>query len=115
MQSSAIGSLLSLPSRYWSIGPSLAQAIFDAGLRQAQKEQAIATYDETVANYRNTVLTGFQEVEDNLAALSILEREAVRAGRGGQGGTRVGGDREQPVQGRHDDVSHGGRAADRPR
>ena len=77
VQSSAIGSLLSLPSRYWSIGPSIAQAIFDAGLRQAQKEQAIATYDETVANYRNTVLTGFQEVEDNLAALSILEREAV--------------------------------------
>ena len=76
-QSSAIGSLLSLPSRYWSIGPSIAQAIFDAGLRQAQKEQAIATYDETVANYRNTVLTGFQEVEDNLAALAILEREAV--------------------------------------
>jgi NodT family efflux transporter outer membrane factor (OMF) lipoprotein len=77
VQSSAIGNLLSLPSRYWSIGPSIAQAIFDAGLRQAQKEQAIATYDETVANYRNTVLTGFQEVEDNLAALSILEREAV--------------------------------------
>ena len=77
VQSSAIGNLLSLPARYWSIGPSIAQAIFDAGLRQAQKEQAIATYDETVANYRNTVLTGFQEVEDNLAALSILEREAV--------------------------------------
>jgi len=77
VQSSAIGSLLSLPARYWSIGPSIAQAIFDAGLRQAQKEQAIATYDETVANYRNTVLTGFQDVEDNLAALSILAREAV--------------------------------------
>ncbi len=77
VQSSAIGNLLSLPSRYWSIGPSIAQAIFDAGLRQAQKEQAIAAYDETVANYRNTVLTGFQEVEDNLAALSILERETV--------------------------------------
>jgi len=77
VQSSVIGSLLSLPARYWSIGPSIAQAIFDAGLRQAQKQQAIATYDETVANYRNTVLTGFQEVEDNLAALAILEREAA--------------------------------------
>ena len=77
MQSSAIGSLLSLPARYWSIGPSIAQAIFDAGLRQAQKAQAIATYDETVANYRATVLAGFQEVEDNLAALAILEREAA--------------------------------------
>ena len=53
VQSSAIGSLLSLPARYWSIGPSIAQTIFDAGLRQAQKEQAIATYDETVANYRD--------------------------------------------------------------
>jgi NodT family efflux transporter outer membrane factor (OMF) lipoprotein len=77
VQSSAIGSLLSLPARYWSIGPSIAQAIFDAGLRQAQKAQAIATYDETVANYRATVLAGFQEVEDNLAALAILEREAA--------------------------------------
>jgi NodT family efflux transporter outer membrane factor (OMF) lipoprotein len=77
VQSSVIGNLLTLPARYWSIGPAIAQAIFDAGLRQAQKEQAIATYDETVANYRATVLNGFQEVEDNLAALSILEREAV--------------------------------------
>jgi len=76
-QSSAIGSLLTLPARYWSIGPAIAQAIFDAGLRQAQKAQAIAAWDETVANYRVTVLAGFQEVEDNLAALSILEREAA--------------------------------------
>jgi NodT family efflux transporter outer membrane factor (OMF) lipoprotein len=77
VQNSVIGNLLTLPSRYWSIGPALAQAIFDAGLRQAQKAQAIAVYDETVATYRATVLTGFQEVEDNLAALSILEREAA--------------------------------------
>ena len=77
VQSSVIGDLLSLPARYWSIGPALAQSIFDAGLRQAQKAQAIAVWDETVAIYRATVLTGFQEVEDNLAALSILEREAA--------------------------------------
>jgi len=78
VQSSVIGDLLSLPARYWALGPALvSQFIFDAGLRQAQKEQAIATWDETVANYRNTVLTGFQEVEDNLAALAILEREAA--------------------------------------
>ena len=76
-QSSVIGSLLSLPSRYWSIGPALAQSIFDAGLRSAQKAEAIATYDETVANYRSTVLTGFQEVEDNLAALDLLAQEAA--------------------------------------
>ncbi len=75
-QSSVIGSLLSLPSRYWSLGPALAQSIFDAGLRSAQKAQAIATYDETVANYRSTVLSGFQDVEDNLAALELLAQEA---------------------------------------
>ena len=76
-QSSAIGNLLSLPSRYWALGPALAQTLFDAGLRSAQKAQAVATYDETVANYRSTVLTAFQEVEDNLAALALLEQEAA--------------------------------------
>jgi outer membrane protein TolC len=72
-----LSELFSLPSRYWSLGPALAQVIFDAGLRRAQTAQAIATYDENVANYRQTVLTGFQEVEDNLAALRILEQEAT--------------------------------------
>ena len=76
-QSSVLSQLFSLPSRYWSIGSALAQVIFDAGLRRAQTDQAIATYDENVANYRQTVLTGFQEVEDNLAALRILEQEAA--------------------------------------
>jgi NodT family efflux transporter outer membrane factor (OMF) lipoprotein len=75
-QSSAIGSLLTLPSRYWSLGPALAQVIFDAGLRRAQTAQAVATYDENVADYRQTVLTAFQGVEDNLAALRILGEEA---------------------------------------
>jgi NodT family efflux transporter outer membrane factor (OMF) lipoprotein len=77
VQSSVIGDLLSLPARYWSIGPAIAQTIFDAGLRQAQKAQAIAVWDETVATYRATVLGGFQDVEDNLAALSILAQEAA--------------------------------------
>ena len=77
LQNSVIGSLLSLPSRYWSLGAVLAQTVFDAGLRSAQKAEAIATYDETVANYRSTVLTGFQDVEDNLAALNLLAQEAV--------------------------------------
>jgi len=76
-----------VPSRFWSIGPALAQSIFDAGLRRAQTEQAIAGYDATVAEYRQAVLAGFQEVEDNLAALRILgeeaqvQEEAVRAAR----------------------------------
>ena len=64
------------PSTFWAYGPALAQSIFDAGLRRAQTDQAIATYDATVAQYRQTVLAGFQEVEDNLATLRILEEEA---------------------------------------
>ncbi len=68
--------LFTEPSRFWSIGPALAQSIFDAGLRRAQTEQAVAAYDATVAQYRQAVLAGFQEVEDNLAALRILEEEA---------------------------------------
>jgi NodT family efflux transporter outer membrane factor (OMF) lipoprotein len=76
-QSSVLSQLLSLPNRFWSLGPAIAQTIFDAGLRRAQTAQAIAAYDETVANYRQTVLTGFQEVEDNLAALRMLEQEAA--------------------------------------
>ncbi|MEO8135704.1 MAG: TolC family protein, partial [Betaproteobacteria bacterium] len=77
MQNSVIGNLLSLPSRYWSLGAALAQPIFDAGLRSAQKAQAVAAYDETVANYRSTVLNAFQDVEDNLAALDLLTQQAA--------------------------------------
>ena len=77
VQSSAIGNLISLPARYWALGASLAQTIFDAGLRDAQKAQAVATFDQTVAQYRSTVLNGFQEVEDNLIALALLEQESV--------------------------------------
>ena len=75
-QSSLLSQLFSAPARYWSLGPAIAQVIFDAGLRKAQTAQAIATYEENVATYRQTVLAGFQEVEDNLAALRILEQEA---------------------------------------
>src|SRR5262249_52947741 len=75
--SSSIVNLLSLPSRYWAVGAALAQTLFDAGLRRAQADQAIAAYDGTVATYRQTVLSGFQEVEDNLAALRILAQEAA--------------------------------------
>ena len=69
-------SLFTAPSRFWSIGPAIVQSIFDAGLRRAQTEQAIAAYDATVANYRQVALTALQDVEDNLAALRILEEEA---------------------------------------
>jgi outer membrane protein TolC len=67
---------LSLPNRFWSLGPALAQSLFDAGLRRALTDQAIAVYDANVASYRQTVLAAFQEVEDNLAALRILDDEA---------------------------------------
>ena len=69
--------LFSLPNRFWSIGPALAQTLFDGGLRRAQTEQAIAIYDANVAAYRQTVLSGFAEVEDQLAALRILEQEGA--------------------------------------
>lgn len=75
-QSTAISQLFSLPSRVWSIGPSLAETIFDAGLRHAQVAAAKAVHEQAEANYRQTVLGAFQEVEDNLAALRILEQEA---------------------------------------
>lgn len=75
-QSSSVSNWLTLPNRFWSVGPAIAETLFDGGLRSAQTEQARATYDATVAAYRQTVLTGFQEVEDNLAALRILEQEA---------------------------------------
>ena len=75
-RSGEAASLFTLPSQFWSIGPAIAQSIFDAGLRRARTEQAVAAYDATVAQYRQTVLAGFQEVEDNLAALRILEEEA---------------------------------------
>src|SRR5258708_7965790 len=76
-QSSSYSNWLTAPSRFWSLGPALAQTLFDGGLRRAQTDQAIAAYDANVAVYRQTVLTGFQEVEDNLAALRILAEEAA--------------------------------------
>ncbi|MEO8157539.1 MAG: efflux transporter outer membrane subunit, partial [Betaproteobacteria bacterium] len=76
-QSSSLADWISAPSRFWSLGPALAQTLFDGGLRRAQTDQAIAAYDANVAAYRQTVLTGFTEVEDNVAALRILEAEAA--------------------------------------
>jgi NodT family efflux transporter outer membrane factor (OMF) lipoprotein len=64
------------PSRFWAVGPTFSQTLFDAGRRRAVRTTAAANYDATVANYRQTTLTAFQQVEDNLAALRILETEA---------------------------------------
>lgn len=72
-----IEDLLTVPSRYWSLGPTLAAAIFDGGARKAAVGQAQAGWEKAVATYRQTVLTAFQEVEDNLASARLLEAAAA--------------------------------------
>lgn len=67
---------LTWPARFWSVGPAVSEALFDGGLRGALTGQARAAYDGQVAAYRQAVLTGFQEVEDSMAALRVLEEEA---------------------------------------
>src|ERR1017187_7590469 len=74
-QSTSIATWFTWPSRFFSLGPAAAETLFDAGLRRATVMQFRAQYDETVANYRQAVLTGFQQVEDNLASLRILSVE----------------------------------------
>ena len=74
-QNTSIQNLFSGPGLVWSVGATLAQTLFDGGLRKAVTEQSQAIYQGTVANYRQTVLTAFQEVEDNLSALRILSHE----------------------------------------
>ena len=75
LESTSIASWFTWPARFFSLGPTLSQTLFDKGRRRAATEVARAQYDGTVASYRQTVLTAFQEVEDNLAALRILSRE----------------------------------------
>jgi NodT family efflux transporter outer membrane factor (OMF) lipoprotein len=74
-ESTSFASWFTWPSRFFSMGPSVAETLFDAGLRRATVMQFRAQYDETVANYRQAVLTAFQQVEDNLASLRILSVE----------------------------------------
>ena len=76
-QSSMLSTLLMASNRVWSFGGSLVQTTFDAGSRQALVEQARAAYDATVADYRQTVLTAFQQVEDELSSLRILAQQAT--------------------------------------
>ena len=75
-QSSSFARWLTVPSRVWSLGPELALSLFDGGQRKALTDQALASYDASVATYRQTVLNAFQDVEDNVAALRLLEQEA---------------------------------------
>ena len=76
MQGTSALNWFTWPSRFWAVGPSLSQTLFDAGRRRATKNITVAQYDANVANYRQTVLTAFQQVEDNLAALRVLSNEA---------------------------------------
>jgi NodT family efflux transporter outer membrane factor (OMF) lipoprotein len=69
--------LFSVPNRVWSLGPALAETLFDGGLRRAQVAQARAAYEASVDNYRQTVLAGFQQVEDEIVTLRVLEQQSV--------------------------------------
>jgi NodT family efflux transporter outer membrane factor (OMF) lipoprotein len=74
-ESSLWKKLFDWPSRFWSVGPSLSETIFDAGLRRATVNQFVAVYNADLAAYRQSVLTGFQQVEDSLAAVRILTQQ----------------------------------------
>jgi NodT family efflux transporter outer membrane factor (OMF) lipoprotein len=75
-EGSSFGNFLNASSLLWAVGTSITQTIFDGGRRRATSEAALAAYDATVAGYRQTTLTAFQQVEDNLVALRVLEQEA---------------------------------------
>ena len=78
MESSAIGKLLEASSRFWSVGPSLSETVYDGGLRRATVNQYIATYNADLAAYRQSVLTAFQQVEDSLSEVRILSQQLQR-------------------------------------
>jgi NodT family efflux transporter outer membrane factor (OMF) lipoprotein len=80
-ESASIGTLIQGPSALWGLGASAAQTLFDAGRRHAVERQAVAAYEQRTANYRETVLQAFQEVEDNLSASRILTTESVQQNR----------------------------------
>jgi len=75
LESGRIADWFTWPSHIWSVGPQVAETVFDAGRRHAQSDLARANFDISVADYRQTVLAAFQQVEDNLAALRILADE----------------------------------------
>ena len=78
--SSSFSNWVTLPNRFWSVGPQLAMTLFDGGQRAAEVDRTEAVYDQTVAQYRQTVLDGFREVEDYLGQLKVYDQEAqVRA------------------------------------
>lgn len=76
LEGSSITNWMNWPARFWAVGPSILQTVFDGGRRRANSQAALADYDANVATYRQTTLDAFQQVEDNLAALRILADEA---------------------------------------
>jgi len=78
VESSAIKKLLDWPSRFWSVGPSISETVYDGGLRRATVNQYIATYNANVAAYRQSILVAFEQVEDSLAAVRILTQQIRR-------------------------------------
>jgi NodT family efflux transporter outer membrane factor (OMF) lipoprotein len=89
LESSSLAKWFTWPSRFWSVGPELAETLFDAGRRRGVVAEQRAAYDATVAAYRETVLTAMQQVEDNLAALRILEAESDKVRQTIQAATRA--------------------------
>jgi NodT family efflux transporter outer membrane factor (OMF) lipoprotein len=75
--SGSLSRLIRNSNRVWAVGPALAETLFDGGLRRAQVRQARAAYDGTVATYRQTVLAGFQQVEDDIVTLRVLEQQSA--------------------------------------
>jgi NodT family efflux transporter outer membrane factor (OMF) lipoprotein len=80
LASTAITTWFTWPARLWSVGPLVSETIFDGGLRRATNQQFEAAYNVTTANYRETVLTAFQQIEDNLASLRLLSKEIQQQG-----------------------------------
>lgn len=77
LEGQSVTDWLNWPSRFWAVGPGVLQTVFDGGRRRAQQQSAEFNYDATVATYRETALDAFQQVEDNLAALRVLEKETT--------------------------------------
>ncbi len=75
LAASTFSKWLTSPSRYWSFGPTVSETVFDGGLRKSTMAQFTANYDADVANYKQVILTAFQQTEDNLAALRLLTQE----------------------------------------
>jgi len=111
-EGSSFGNVLNASSLLWAVGASITQTIFDGGRRRATSDAVLAAYDATVAGYRQTTLTAFQQVEDNLAALRILEQEAQEAAGGGVG-RAIAPALHQPLPGRSRQLSPSHHRADR--